>query len=189
MRIPINLASQPFQRVRAMLVTSIAASLLLTATLAVLILLAIADRNQTADLRQDVNRLTREVKRTDLDQTKLSTTLRKPENIEVLERSVFINTLLYRKGVSWTGIFSDLEKVLPYNVKVVQIRLPNFSAQNEVMLDMTVACEAPEAEIRFLQALENSQLFSDLQPRQTSPPSMSDPLYRYRVLVKYAQKH
>ena len=36
MKIPINLASQPFQRVRAMLLASVAVSLLLLATLALM---------------------------------------------------------------------------------------------------------------------------------------------------------
>ena len=43
MRIPINLASQPFRRDRAMLVASIAVSVVLCVTLAVLISLARAD--------------------------------------------------------------------------------------------------------------------------------------------------
>ena len=38
--------------------------------------------------------------------------LRQPQNAEVLDRSVFLNDLLMRKGVSWTRIFSDLENVL-----------------------------------------------------------------------------
>ena len=55
--------------------------------------------------------------------------LRKPENAEVLERSVFLNALLVRKGISWTRIFADLEKVLPHNVRIIQIH-PSVDAQN-----------------------------------------------------------
>ena len=47
------------------------------------------------------------------EQAQLDAVLRKPENAEVLERSVFLNALLVRKGISWTRIFADLEKVLP----------------------------------------------------------------------------
>jgi len=60
----------------------------------------------------------------------------------VLERSVFLNAVLYRKGISWTRIFADLEKTVPYNVKVLAIR-PSVNSQNEVMLDMTVGADSP----------------------------------------------
>jgi len=63
--------------------------------------------------------------------------LRRPENAEVLERSVFLNALLYRKGISWTRIFADLEKIVPWNVKVLAIR-PSVNSENQVMLDMTL---------------------------------------------------
>jgi len=109
------------------------------------------------------------------------------ENAEALDRVVFINTLLYRKGISWTRIFSDLEKVLPYNVKVVQIH-PTLNPQNQILLDMTVACEAPESEAQFLLALAESPLFDDVQEPVRMPPSQSEPLNRYRVMVRYAQK-
>ena len=57
MKIPINLASQPFRRDRAMLAASIAVSVLLVGTLGVLISLAMADRAQMADVRADISRL------------------------------------------------------------------------------------------------------------------------------------
>ncbi len=41
----------------------------------------------------------------------------------MLERSLFLNTLIERKAISWTKIFADLEKVLPYNVRLVSVRL------------------------------------------------------------------
>ena len=128
MKIPINLASQPFQRVRAMLVASVAVSLLLVVTLGALVSLIMADRAQVADVRRDIARLNRRIRQAQAEQARLAAVLTKPENAEVLERSVFINTLLYRKGISWTRIFSDLEKTVPYNVKIVQIR-PTLDAR------------------------------------------------------------
>ena len=54
MKIPINLASQPFRRVRAMLLASMAVSLLLVGTLGALVSLILADRAQVADVRPDM---------------------------------------------------------------------------------------------------------------------------------------
>src|SRR5579884_2135719 len=104
MKIPINLASQPFRRDRAMLAASIAVSVLLVATLGVLISLAMADRAQLADVRHDIGRLNRLIQRVSTEQAQQDAILRKPENAEVLEHSMFFNDLLLRKGISWTRI-------------------------------------------------------------------------------------
>jgi type IV pilus assembly protein PilN len=186
MKIPINLASQPFRRDRAMLAASVAVSLLLAATLGVLIMLISADRSQMADVRLDIDRLNRQIRLQNTEQAKLSAVLTKPENAEVLLQSVFLNTLLYRKGISWAGIFSDLEKVVPYNVKITNIR-PSVDSGNHVTLNMMVGTETTEAYLHLIMALENSPLFGEVTENSRIPPNQSDPLYRYQVTVTYAQ--
>jgi type IV pilus assembly protein PilN len=187
MKIPINLASQPFRRDRAMLAGSIAVSLMLVGTLGALIALIMQDRTLLADVRSDVDRLNRQIRAATVEQGRLDAVLRKPENAEVLERSVFLNALLYRKGISWTRIFADLEKTVPWNVKVLAIR-PSVNSQNQVLLDMTVGSDSPEPVIQFYRALEESPLFGSVVGHSSLPPTQSDPLYRYRMTVIYAQK-
>ncbi|HTP26859.1 MAG TPA: hypothetical protein VMH81_02330 [Bryobacteraceae bacterium] len=187
MKIPINLASQPFRRDRAMLVASIAVSLLLCGSLAVLISLARADKSQLADLNHQVDHLTTQIRRVTAQQSQLDTVLRKPQNAEVLERSVFLNALLLRKGVSWTRIFADLEKVMPYNVRLIQIR-PSVTPQGQVSLDMTVGANEMPPVIDLYKALQESPLFSYSEVKVLSPPTQSDPFYKCRVSVEYAQK-
>ena len=187
MKIPINLASQPFRRDRAMLAGSIAVSLILVGTLGVLISLIVADRALLAGVRSDVDGLNRQIRTATVEQGRLDAVLRKPENAEVLERSVFLNALLYRKGISWTRIFADLEKTVPWNVKVLAIR-PSVNSQNQVLLDMTVGADSPEPVIQLYRALEESPLFGSVVEHSSLPPTQSDPLYRYRMTVIYAQK-
>ena len=69
----------------------------------------------------------------DADRIRLESVLRQPENAEVLERNLFLNSLLYAKGISWTRLFDDLEKVMPHNVRLVSIR-PQATGQNEILL-------------------------------------------------------
>ncbi len=187
MKIAVNLASQPFRRDRAMLVASIAVSLLLIATLGGLIGLIMLDRAQLADVRRDVDQLNRQIRQVTTQQASLDAVLRRPENTEVLERSVLLNELLYRKGISWTRIFSDLGKALPYNVKVMAIR-PFVNKDNKITLDMQVASENQGAVIEFLKALESSPLFESPSVPSWQAPTQTEPLYRSRVLVNYAQK-
>ena len=187
MQIAINLATQPFRRNRAMAAASIAASIALTATLGGQIWLVMRDRARLADARREVDQLNRQIRVARAKQAELDAVLRKPGNEAVLERSVFLNTLLYRKSISWTRIFADLERTIPYNVRIISIR-PYVNAQSQVTLDMNVGAETPEPIIELLKALENSPLFGSVYQHSIAPPSQAEPLYRYHVSVNYAQK-
>lgn len=187
MKLPINLASQPFRRDRAMIFASGVVSAALVLTLGLLVYLAMLDRAQLGDLRTDISRLNQKIKVVRAEETKLDAVLRKPENSVVLERSQFINNLLIFKGVSWSRMFTDLEKTVPYNVKVLSLH-PSVNAESKVLLDMMVASESPEALIQCLQAMENSPLFGEVNLLNKLTPSQSEPLYRYHFTVNYAQK-
>ena len=187
MKIPINLASQPFRRDRPVFVGSMAVAVLLAGVLAVLISLIVTDRSQSADVRRDLARMEASIRQTQQQQAALETVLRKPENAEVLERSVFLNELLYRKGISWTQIFADLGKALPANVRIMNIR-PFVNKDNKLTLDMTVGAMDPGAVIDLLKALESSPLFESVSAPNTLAPSQAEPLFRARLTVNYAQK-
>src|SRR5262249_20948532 len=159
----------------------------LVALLGVLIYLSVNERGELADGRRNVDQLQRKLKTVAAEQAKLDVVLRKPENAEVLERSLFLNALLYRKGISWTRIFADLEKVVPHNVRIMQIR-PTLNSKNEVVLDMQVGTENPEPLIILLKALEESPLFGPAYLHTSAPPSQSEPLWKYRLSANYAQK-
>jgi Tfp pilus assembly protein PilN len=187
MKIAINLASEPFRRDRAMIVGSAAVSVLLVATLGLLTNLALQDRRQLADARRQVSRLSQQIREAGAQQARLDQVVKKPENASVLEQSVFINTLLRRKGLSWNRIFSDLERTIPYNVKIVRVH-PTVDDQDHVVLEMMVAAEAPQPVFQMLKAFGESPLFGPALPQSSAPPSQSETLYRYVLSVPYAQK-
>jgi type IV pilus assembly protein PilN len=187
MKIPINLASEPFRRDRAMVAASIAVSVLLVVTLAGLISLVLVDRAQVADVRHDIDQLNRQIHQVTAQQAGFDAVLRKPENTVVLERSVLLNELLYRKGISWTKILADLGNTLPYNARIMTIR-PFVNKENKVTLDMQVGSENQAAVIEFLKALESSPLFDAPLVPSSVAPTQSEPLFRSRVLVNYAQR-
>jgi type IV pilus assembly protein PilN len=187
MRIPINLASQPFRRDRAVLVASGALGVLLIVLLVFLLSLNSLESGQVAETRKEIARLESQIRTVSAQQTRQDAVLRKPENAEVLERSLFLNALLYRKGISWTRIFEDLEKVVPYNVRIMTIR-PTVAGQNQVSLDMTVGSETPVAVIDLLKNLEGSPRFGAVYSHSLLPPTQNDKLYRCRVSVNYVQK-
>jgi len=188
MRVPINLASEPFRRDRPILVGSTVCAVLLVALLSMLISLIVAERSRARETRIAVSRLNAQIRTVAAEETKFDAFLRQPANAEVLERSLLLNQLIERKSISWTKIFADLESVLPHNVKLISVRLPQINTQNEVLLDMVVGVREPESFIGFLKKLEESPLFGPLQGHSSLPPSQNEPFYRYRVTVNYAQK-
>jgi type IV pilus assembly protein PilN len=186
-RLRINLASEPFRHDRPMMVASAAVGLLLAGSLSMLSWLAAAERAQMADARAAVTALESQIRVLSAEQSKLEEAARRPENAEVLERSLLLNTLLQRKGISWTKIFSDLEEVFPHNVRLVSVR-PEVNAQNEISLQMVVGAASSEPVLRLIMALEKSAQFGPTSVHSWLPPSQNEPLYRYRISVSYAQR-
>ena len=187
-RIPINVASEPFRRDRPMLVALSAGCIALAIVLAFEINTITSQRHQAADTRVAIDRINAPLRVVGNEQSKLDATLRKPENAEVLERSLFLNTLIDRKAISWTRIFADLEKVMPYNLRLVSVRLPEVDSQNQVLLDMTVSSKEVAPVLDLLKRMEASPQFGPTSVVNSLPPSQTDPFYRYHVTVSYAQK-
>jgi type IV pilus assembly protein PilN len=188
MRVQINLASEPFRRDRAMLVASSLCGVVLVALLGVLIFLIMSERGRQTDTRTAVAKLDSELRAISAEQVRLESTLRQPMNAEVLERSMLLNSLILRKSISWTKLFADIESVKPDNVRLIQVRLPQINSRNEVTLDMEAGAQNPGQMIEFLKHLQESPLFGPTNTSRISPPTQNEPLWRYRVMVSYAQK-
>jgi type IV pilus assembly protein PilN len=187
MRIPVNLASEPFRRDRPMIVASSVVGVLLTVLLGMLVYLAMSERDRASEARATLERMQRQMDSVAQEEGRLQAVVRRPGNAEVLDRSIFLNELLHRKGVSWTRIFADLEEVTPHNVRLMSVR-PQISAENQLTLDMWVASQSTEPVVTFVMQLEQSPLFGATTVSTSLPPTQNEPLYRYRVSVKYAQK-
>lgn len=187
MRMPLNLAREPFRRDRAVLVGSSAVALLLAGTLALLISLAVTERSQTRDTSAMLASTNRQLSAVQTEQAKLDKALRQPGNEIVLDRSVLLNTLIRRKAISWTKIFSDIDSVRPANVRVLSIR-PTINAGGGLFLDMQVAADSPPPVIEFISKLEGSDVFGSVASNGFTPPSQTNPFWRYQLTVNYAQK-
>lgn len=188
MRIPINLASEPFRRDRPMLVGSGVCAVLLVALLALQIFLIRANRDQARDARSEVAQLNRQLVNAGAEQAKVEQEVKRPGNAEVFERSILLNALVDRKSISWTRIFADLEHVKPYNVRVISIRLPKIHSRQEVSLDMTVGMDDWLPSQDFFNALQASPLFGPVVLQSMDPPSQNQKLYQYHFTVEYGQK-
>jgi len=189
----INLASEPFRRERARNAALVAGCALLSISLIVLISMVLHERGRAAKLRKEI-----EVQRVadakyQRDQARFRSILGKSENADVFSESAFLNQLIARRAVSWTMVFDDLQTVLPYNVRLVSVRLPQVAAgddpsSNHIQLDMFVGAEHHEAVVELLTRLERSPRFGSAALVSQQPPAQNEPFFRYRVSVPYVQK-
>lgn len=122
------------------------------------------------------------------EQATLEGKLREPANAEVLQRSYLLNTLIQHKAISWTKIFSDLESVMPLDARIISVRLPQVTSQNEVVLDVQVGAKEMGPFLVLLNHLNKSPLFGPVDPKSTQPPTQQEPMYKFRFTVNYAQK-
>lgn len=187
-RIPINLASEPFRKTRATRTGLIALCSLLGVLLIAQVGMILASRGQAAEERTQIARVSRRLAIINRDQAQVQTTLALPENAEVLDQSVFLNALIERKAISWTRLFKDLEDVMPYNARLISVRLPQIDSSNRVLLDMSVGVSDPGPFLELLKHLADSPRFGPATLYSVMPPSQTETLLRYRITVNYAQK-
>jgi type IV pilus assembly protein PilN len=150
-------------------------------------------RAEAADLRRRIDADSARLRTLQQVQSKFSAVLSKPENADVFSNSVFLNQLIARRGLSWSHAFSDLEKVLPDDLRLLAIRLPQVAEQNaqgvnHVQLDMVVGTMRPESFLVMLKRLEESKDFGATSVVNQTPPAQNDPYFKYRLTVAYAQK-
>lgn len=189
----LNLASQPFRRERAQMTAVLVACFLLWVSLMTLGVLIAHSRAQAADLRLRISADSQKLQTLQMREGPFGAVLSNPENTEVFSNSVFLNQLIARRGLSWSRIFRDLDVVLPSNVRLLAIRLPQVAEQdangiNRVQLDMVVGTMEPESFLILLKKLEQASNFGATAVVTHAPPSQNDPYHKYRLTVAYAQK-
>ncbi len=189
----INLASQPFRAERAQMALLAGVCAVLLVSLLVLTGLILHARSEAVGLRRQLDTASTTLKKLQREQTRFSAVLSKPQNADVFATSVFLNEVIARRGLSWTRVFKDLETVIPANMRLLGVRLPQTAADegtgaNRVQLDMNVGTTQPDAIVGLLDRLKQSKLFGAAELVNQTPPTQNDPLYKFRVTVSYAQK-
>jgi len=158
MRLDINLATRPYEDAREFWARWGMGVGLLAALTMILLVFAVRgwtnagrDRHNIAQLQQQIAELNQE--RAD-DQAVLDM----PVNRSTRDQSQFLNGLIQRKAFSWTRVFEDLEQVIPPNLHVVSLR-PELNEQNQMQLDMKVACDTRAAAVELVHRMESSRHF------------------------------
>lgn len=161
MQLRLNLSTAPRQNNRPFLA---GASLLGTiGLLALLILSNAAFRSWRAnrEIRLSITRLEQQIESNERKQRALEEYFRTPQAQQVLDRASFLNSLIDQRSFPWTKVFGDLGETLPAGVRVISIS-PRLD-HGRALVKVTVSALSDDAKVKFLQTLEKSKDFADIQ--------------------------
>jgi type IV pilus assembly protein PilN len=162
MRININLASNPYEAAQAYarrMAMVLGALVLVTGILLGYIL---HQRRATRDVDHQIAEARQEIVSLDAEKARAQAILNQPQNREVADQSAFLNNLFARKALSWTRVFTEMEKMMPPNIHVVSMK-PEFNRDNQLVLHVVVVTSARDKAVELVQRMEKSPHFRSPQ--------------------------
>jgi type IV pilus assembly protein PilN len=158
MRFNINLASQPYEaarRFRQRMGTVMAALTLIGVILAAYI---VYQRIHSRDINRQLSEVRQEIAGLNREEAQARAILNKPENRDVADQSDFLNQLFARKALSWTRIFTEMERIMPYDLHVVSMK-PEYTKTNDLMVRIVVATGSRGRAVELVRHMEKSNHF------------------------------
>ncbi|HSY64941.1 MAG TPA: PilN domain-containing protein [Terriglobales bacterium] len=161
MKLRLNLSTTPLANKRPFLAATGVLAAVGVLTFLLLGHAAYRSWRSSRDLRAEISRWETEIHTNREKQAALESYFQTAQAKQVLDRAAFLNSLIGQRSFPWTKVFMDLEQILPPGVRVVNIspKLENGRAQ----VELTIGAESDESKIKFLQNLERSKVFSDIQ--------------------------
>lgn len=190
MRLKINLASQPYEDARHFLTQWIAVLGVLFLLAVVLSFAVITRWHQYRVMSANITREKQILADLENKQRLDIAILNKSENMDVRERSEYLNNLILRKEVSWTKIFTDLEKMMPAHLRVLAVQ-PKVD-ENQIMITMQLGGDSRDRAAELVRRMEKSTVFRnayittevDNQAVQGGPAVQGD-ANRFQVVAEY----
>ena len=158
MRININLASNPYEAAReyARRMSMLLAALVLIT--AILLGYILHQRGETRDVDRQIAQAKQEITALDREKAQAQAILNQPQNREVADQSAFLNSLFARKALSWTRVFTEMEKMMPPAIHVVSMK-PEFNRDNQLVLHVVVATSSHDKAVELVKRMEKSPHF------------------------------
>lgn len=155
MRININLASQPYEAAQSYRRQM---TLIITALSVVAVLLVgyiVYQRQHSREINRQLRQAQREMQGLDSEEAQARAILNKPANRVIADQSDFLNQLFARKSLSWTRIFTEMEKIVPAGLHVVSMK-PEYTKTNDLMIHVIVATDSRERAVDLVRKMEKS---------------------------------
>jgi type IV pilus assembly protein PilN len=162
MRLNINLASQPYEAARFYRRRMGALVMALAVVTALLVGYIVYQRAQSRGINKQLAEVRREINGLDFEDAQARALLNKPVNRDIADQSAFLNDLFARKALSWTRVFTEMERIVPPNLHVVSMK-PEYTKTNDLMVHVVVATDSRDRAVELVRRMEKSNHFRQSQ--------------------------
>lgn len=180
-----NLASRPFLNTRPPMLLTIVAALLALIFLVLNVHRAVVSRGDLAEQYAQSEQLENECVKLRAEAREHLAALEEVPWGQLDGRVERINVILSEHAFSWLRLLDDVERVLPYQVRLTRIA-PTIE-EDKVELGLSVVAQSREAMLDFLDRLIADPAFSDPFPIAETLPDGDNSLvaYAYTMRVNY----
>lgn len=169
MKTHFNLATAPLENNRRFIVGAGALAIIAVAAMVLLSFHALTARKADREMRAQIDTLHSQISVALRQQETLRNEFKSPQAMEAFKRSAFLNSLIEARAFPWTKMFADLEQILPPGVRVISIS-PQMDKDGHVRVVLSVGAVNDEQELKFLNSMDSSPVFSDVHVTQESHP-------------------
>jgi type IV pilus assembly protein PilN len=162
MRLNINLASQPYEAARFYRRRMTTLVLALAAVTVVLLGYIVYQRAQSRGINKQLAEVRWQIDSLNSEEAQARSLLNKPANRDIADQSEFLNELFARKALSWTRVFTEMERIVPPNLHVVSMK-PEYTKTNDLMLRVVVATDSRDRAVELVRRMEKSNHFRQSQ--------------------------
>jgi len=158
MRLNINLASQKYEDVRRFYqLWTIAIGSLSVLTL-LLIVLTLMNYTGAKKSNQHIKELQARIDSLQKERAQAEAVSNLPENHDVNMQKNYWNKQIYRRQLSWTQLFNDLQKIMPARAYLSAVH-PEITQDNRLRLNLTIKGDTYGNGLELVQKMEKSERF------------------------------
>ena len=187
MRLNINLASRKFEDVQQFykrwgLATAVTAVLTV-----VLLITTIVSYTKASKSNEHIRQLEQEINSLQKERTEAEAISNRPENHDVTEQKNYWNHQFYRRELSWTQLFNDLQKIMPARAFVNSVH-PEITQDGRLKLSLVIKGDTHENGLQLVQKMEKSERFRgpQISAETTEKDQRSGQvLYKFEITTYY----
>jgi Tfp pilus assembly protein PilN len=171
MKTRLNFATSPLLNRRKFVAGAGAAGIVGLLAFLILSVTAFRTWRSNREITAETDALRQHIRQLVARQQELRIFFEQPAEKQQMDRAAFLNSLILERSFPWVRLFEDLEKDLPPGVRVVNIA-PRLE-KGRVQVKIVIGADSDENKIKFLQALENSKSFSEVEVKQETHPKQT----------------
>jgi Tfp pilus assembly protein PilN len=188
MRININLASQKYEDVRIFVSRAGAATAILSVFTLLLLVLAWLNYSSSRNSSGRIRELQQKISVLEQQRANAIAVENMPENRDVTGQKNYWNRQIARRGLSWTQLFNDLQKIMPGRVYVISVA-PELTTDNQLKLKLTIGGEKQDDLNALVKRMEDSKKFRhtllNAESTQKESHPGAPPLHKFEIETFY----